>query len=208
MADQSPPVGDQARVLRFACSCASAADVLDDPWAGISKQGKLNDGTKELILNAIYRRPRTIAQLAQHLGLSQPAVHRHISEMLASDLIREVDVPEEERGWVVERYYQPNFPVLLSTDRQVFLPVLEDLARAFADAFRARQERLAEAFMQTSLPDREERLETVLHCLYTAAVRMARERMEEDGALPPWPEHRDGSRWIWWAEEPPEAGER
>jgi hypothetical protein len=23
--------------------------------------------------------------------------------------------------------------------------------------------------------------------------------------LPPWPEHGDGSRWLWWAEEAPET---
>ena len=31
-------------------------------------------------------------------------------------------------------------------------------------------------------------------------------RLEAEGVLPPWPEHGDGSRWVWWAEEaaPPE----
>jgi DNA-binding transcriptional ArsR family regulator len=202
VADRFSIRANEGRRLRFACSCASAADVSDDPWAVVSKEGKLNDGTKELILNAIHPRPRTIAQLAQHLGLSRPAVHRHVTEMLSSDLIREVGPPEGEREWAVERYYEPNFPVLLSADRREFLPVMEELSREFAETFKKLQADLSEAFSRTSLPAREERLEGVLHCLYATVARMARVTLEAEGVLPPWPEHADGSRWVWWAEEP------
>src|ERR671911_2717605 len=86
--------------LRFACACASAVPTAEDPWVAIVNQRKLNNGTKELILNAIYRQPRTITQLAELLGISAPAVHRHVGEMLASELIAEADVtaPERSRG--------------------------------------------------------------------------------------------------------------
>ena len=204
MTDHTSLRDQNIRQLRFACSCASAADVSDDPWATISKQGKLNDGTKELILNAIYLRPRTIAQLAQRLALSQPTVHRHITELLASDLIREVAVPVEERSWAVERYYHPNFPVVLSSDRQEFLPVLEGLAEEFVETFKRRETDLADAFSRTSLPGRGHAFEDVLHYLYTVVIRMARARLEAEGVLPSWPVHPDSSRWLWWAEEPPE----
>jgi DNA-binding transcriptional ArsR family regulator len=188
--------------LRFACACASGQDISNDPWAAISKDGKLKDGTKEQILNAIYRQPRTTAQLALHLGISRPAVHRHISELLASELIREVEVPDEKRMSVVERYYRPNFPVVFAQDRAVFQPILVELARAFAQAFRSRQEALAEAFTRTSLANHAEHAEVLLHYFYTEAARMARRELEVDGSLPPWADHRDGSRWLWWAEEP------
>ena len=205
MADQ--PVGNAlaTQQLRFACSCASAAPHSDDPWAAVSKDGKLKDGTKERILNLIYRQPRTIAQLAQQLGLSQPAVHRHITEMLASELIREVSVPAEERGSPVERFYRPNFPVVLAVDRAVFQPVVEELAQKFAETFRGSQEALASAFLWTSLPGHEERFEALLHYLYTTVARVARAQLEAEGVLPAWPEHADGSRWLWWAEEAPVA---
>lgn len=193
---------EPARTLRFACSCVSAANVSDDPWADVSKHKKFEDGTKELILNAIHRQPRTIAQLAEELGISRPAVHRHITDMLSSEMIREVDVPETVRQTVVERYYAPNFPVVLASDRREVLPALEEVAREVSDLFRRHQDDLATAYARTSLSGRGEPLETLLHWLYTAAVRMARDRLEEEGALPPWPEHRDGSRWVWWAEEP------
>jgi hypothetical protein len=200
----SSRVNDDHR-LRFACACASAVPIGEDPWVAIVNQRKLNNGTKELILNAIYRQPRTITQLAELLGISAPAVHRHIVDMLADELIQEVDLPAAERGRGSERYYRPNFPVVLAADRAALQPILEDLAVDIAAAFRQRREALANAFADTSLPSRREPAETLLHYLYATATRLARARLEADGALPPWPEHADGSRWIWWAEEAPET---
>jgi DNA-binding transcriptional ArsR family regulator len=171
----------------------------------ISQQRKLNNGTKELILNALYRQPRTIAQLAQSLGLSAPAVHRHVTELLASELIREVDAPADGRRSALERYYRPNFPVVLAEDRAELQPALEELAATFAAAFRGGHAPLEEAFKRTSLPSRQESFETLLHYLFAAAARLARARLEVAGDLPAWPEHDDGSRWVWWAEEPLET---
>lgn len=201
--DEATAAGGGTSLLRFACACASGADIVDDPWTPVAKAGKLNDGTKELILNAVYRRPRTVALLAQALGLSAPAVHRHVTEMLASELIREVEVPAAERSWSVERYYAPNFPIVLAADRQLFMTVLDELAEEVAGAFRARQAALSETFSRTSLPTRGESLDDLLHYLYATAVRRARARLQADGLLPLPPPHRDGSRWTWWAEEAP-----
>ena len=191
--------------LRFACSCASAVPVAGEPWVAIAKHGKLADGTKERILNALYREPRTVTQLAQLLELSPPTVHRHVTEMLASELIREVAVPPAARRSAVERYYRPDFPVVLTADRQTLLPILAQLAAEVADVFRAGQDALAEAFARSGLPDRGEHFEALLQYLYAAATRLARERLEAEGMLPAWPEHGDGSRWVWWAEEAPET---
>ena len=205
MTDRPSPPEDGAQVLRFACACASAAPVAEDPWVAISQQRKLNNGTKELILNALSRQSRTTAQLAQVLGLSAPAVHRHVAELLASELIREVTGPEDGRRSALERYYRPNFPVVHAADRAALQPALDGLADAFAAAFRDGQAPLAEAFRRTSLPARGDPFETLLHYLYAAATRLARARLEATGDLPAWPEHDDGSRWVWWAEEPPET---
>jgi hypothetical protein len=205
MTDQPSSPGDGAQVLRFACACASAAPVAEDPWVAIVNQRKLNNGTKELILNALYRQPRTVAQLAQLLGLSPPGVHRHVVELLASELIREADAPEDGRRSALERYYQPNFPVVLAADRAALQPMLDELAQGIAALFRNEQAALAQAFARTSLPARGESFAALLQYLYATATRMARERLEADGDLPPWPEHNDGSRWVWWAEEPRET---
>src|SRR5215217_9010454 len=124
--------------LRFACACASAVPVGEDPWVAIVNQRKLNDGTRELILNALYRQPRTITQLAELLGISAPAVHRHIVDMLADELIHEVDPAAVERSRGSERYYRPNFPVVLAADRASLQPVLEELAADIATVFHRR----------------------------------------------------------------------
>jgi AcrR family transcriptional regulator len=204
MADVRSSLDDDHR-LRFACACASAFPSGEDPWVAIVNQRKLNDGTKELILNAIYRQPRTITQLAELLGISAPAVHRHIGDMLADDLIQEVDLAAPQRSRGSERYYRPNFPVVLAADRDALQPVLEDLAADIAAVFQQRQEALANALADTSLPARGEPVELLHHYLYATATRLARARLEAAGSLPPWPEHADGSRWIWWAEEAPET---
>jgi DNA-binding transcriptional ArsR family regulator len=205
MTDQPSLTDDGAQGLRFACACASAAPVAEDPWVAISQQRKLNDGTKERILNALHRQPRTIAQLAQTLGLSAPAVHRHVAELLASELIREAAAPAEGRRSALERYYRPNFPIVRTGDRTALQPALDDLAAAFAAAFRAGQGPLRDAFARTGLPARGEDFEALLHYLFAAAARTARARLEAAGDLPAWPVHDDGSRWVWWAEEPPET---
>lgn len=202
MVSPEPEAGTGIGALRFACACASGDRSADDPWVAIPQRGKLNDGTKARILNAIHRQPRTVAQLAQELGLSRAAVHRQVTDLLASDLIQECPAPVGHRTWAVERYYRPNFPVILAGDRQEFLPVLEDLAGAIATAFHNRQEALGAAFERTSLASQGVHIEEVSHYLYTAALRLARERLEAAGELPPWPTHADGSRWVWWAEEP------
>ena len=205
MSDAPSTLIDDDQRLRFACACASAVPIGEDPWVAIVNQRKLNDGTKELILNAIYRQPRTITQLAEILGISAPAVHRHVAGLLADELIQEVDLPAAERSRGSERYYRPNFPVVLAADRAALQPILEDLAVDIAATFHRRLEALTNAFADTSLPARGEPAERLLHYLYATATRLARARLEADGALPPWPEHADGSRWIWWAEEAPET---
>ena len=128
-----------------------------------------------------------------------------MTELLASELIREVAAPEDGRRSALERYYHPNFPVVLAADRAALQPVLDELAEAIAAAFRDGQAPLAEAFARTSLPARGESFEALLHYLFATAARMARARLEADGRPPAWPEHDDGSRWVWWAEEPPET---
>src|SRR5918998_3998019 len=105
MTDVRSSLVDQDHRLRFACACASAMPIAEDPWVAIVNQRKLNDGTKELILNAIYRQPRTITQLAELLGISAPAVHRHVAGLLADELIQEGDLVAPQRGRGSERYY-------------------------------------------------------------------------------------------------------
>src|SRR5262245_2996550 len=97
--------------LLFPCECVSArTDNYSDPWAPISRNRLLSDGTKEDILNRLADEPKTVSQLAKELDLSVPSVHKHVNEMLTSELLR-VSI-EREKLHPKERYYEPNFPVV------------------------------------------------------------------------------------------------
>src|SRR5947207_7817907 len=75
--------------LHFPCECVSEISGYSDPWAGVAQNKLLPNGTKERILDLLANRPKTVAQLAKELNLAQPTVLRHISEMMASELLRE-----------------------------------------------------------------------------------------------------------------------
>src|SRR5687768_13531083 len=103
-------VPEGRRRLEFACECVSAAGGYGDPWAAVAQNRLLPDGTKEKILTLVSREPRTIAQLAGELELSKPSVHAHVSEMVASELLRVSEAWEKKHP--SERYYEPGFPVV------------------------------------------------------------------------------------------------
>src|SRR6266536_562186 len=97
--------------LRFPCECVSSrSGGYSDPWAEITKNKLLPNGTKEEILNILAQGPNTITQIAETLRLSAPGVHTPASDMLRRELLREA--VEWEKTHPAERYYDPNFPVL------------------------------------------------------------------------------------------------
>ena len=63
------------------------------------------DGTKEEILNAVARKPKTVAQVAKELGLSSPTILTHIRALIDSELLRESE--EMERRYPAERLASP-----------------------------------------------------------------------------------------------------
>ena len=78
--------------LLFPCECVSSRPGgYSDPWAEITKNRLLPNGTKEEILNVLAQEPKTITQIAETLRLSAPTVP-HVSEMLRSELYA-------GRGW-------------------------------------------------------------------------------------------------------------
>jgi hypothetical protein len=166
--------------LRFACECVSAQSGYSDPWASISQEKLLPDGTKEL-------------------DLSQPSIHRHISEMMASELLRESE--EWERKHPSERYYEPNFPVVRANERAAFETICQEMARRVADLFEKQLGRLESAFDKTDLAKRGWAFEDITQYLFASVQRGARETLEERGTLPQREKHDNGAEWIFWAEE-------
>jgi DNA-binding transcriptional ArsR family regulator len=190
------------RILQFACDCVSHLhDIIRDPWSYVSRAGLISNETKEIILNKTYRRPKTVTQLAREIGLSQPAIHKHVKELLASDMLRSVSLGDEQKAYRVEHYYEPNFPVLLMEDLAQLEPVCRQVANRIAEIYWEHRDELQKAFSGSSLEKRGHVLEDILDFLYSKIRRMGREILNEQGFFPELPAHKDGSRWVYWAEE-------
>lgn len=186
--------------LHFACDCVSAKGAYSDPWTSISKNKLLPNGTKEDILTAVSKQPKTVAQLAKELNLSQPTIHRHINELMASELLRESE--EWERKYPTERYYEPNFPVVKAEERAEFEAICREMAEGLAELFEKRRKQLEGAFDRTDLAKRGWAFADITQYLYASVQRGAREMLEQRGALPQREKHDNGAEWIFWAEEP------
>ena len=187
--------------LRFACECVSARrDGCSDPWAGVAKHKLINNGTKEEILNLAAQEPRTISQLAGALDLSAASIHKHVSEMIGSELLRESE--EWERHHPAERYYEPNFLVVKAGERDELDALCHEMAERIADLFSKRRARLERALGKTDLAARGWTFSDLAHYLYAKTQRGARELLEERGILPQPEEHGNGAKWVFWAEEP------
>lgn len=185
--------------LRFPCECVSIHSGYSDPWSAIAQKKLLSDGTKERVLNAVARRPKTIAHLATELGLSQPTVHAHVNDLLKSELLRASEVREKRHP--AENYYEPGFPVIKQADRQVFEPICNALAGQLADLFEARRAQFEAALGKTGLPAEGWELPDVAQYLFACVQRCAREALEDRGVLPPREKHENGAEWLFWAEE-------
>ena len=185
--------------LCFPCECVSKVSGYSDPWAGVSQNKLLPDGTKEEILNLIAKQPKTIAQLAKQLNLAQPTVFRHIGEMMKNELLRESE--EWERKYPAERYYEPNFPIIKADERDEFESLCQDMAETMADLFESRRSQLEAAFNKTGLSERGWTFSDIAQYLFARAQRGGRERLEQRGLLPPPEKHTNGVEWVFWAEE-------
>ena len=150
-------------------------------------------------MNLVYEQPKTIAQLAKELELSQPTIHRHINEMMASELLRESE--EWERRYPTERYYEPNFPVVRADERAEFEAICREMGERVAELFEKRREPLEAAFNKTDLANRGWSFTDVTQYLYARVQRGAREMLEQRGVLPQREKHNNGAEWIFWAEE-------
>ena len=191
--------------LRFPCECVSSREEdYSDPWAEITKNRLLPNGTKEQILNVLARSPNTITQIAEALGLSAPSVHTHIADMLRSELLREA--VEWEKTHPAERYYEPNFPVFTADECKEFRALCEDMSKELVKMFEKRHPKMERAFRKTGLAKQGWELSDITQCLFANMYRGARTLLEEEGLMASREKHKNGARWIFWAEEPQAHG--
>lgn len=195
------------RGLRFPCECVSAGSGgYSDPWAEITRNRLLPNGTKEEILNVLAQEPKTITQIAETLSLSPPSVHTHVSDMLRSELLREA--VEWEKTHPAERYYEPNFPVFKAEECTEFRALCEEMSKELVTLFQRKRKKIERAFRNTALPEKGWEIADVAQCLFANVYRGARTLLEQDGLLSPREKHANGAHWIFWAEESEEAQEK
>ena len=122
---------------------------------GSNLMGKFNDATRSetrrIILNRIYREPRTSAQIADDLGLSRVVIAKHLKILLEADLIKEVDVSEERRQYKQERYYTVNFPVLTKKDEHELEELLREIGEEVYGVLDKYEGRLREILQEMSM---------------------------------------------------------
>src|SRR5947209_889102 len=192
-------MGNNQAGLQFACECVSVRGGYSDPWAAIAQKKLLSDGTKEKILNLVAQQPKTIAQLAKNLKVSQPTIHTHINDIMRSELLRESE--EWEKKYPAERYYEPNFPVVKQDEHAEFEALCSEMSVRVADLFEKKRKQLERAFKKTNLEENGWEFSDVAQYLYAHVQRGARRLLEERGALPSRQKHKNGAEWIFWAEE-------
>jgi DNA-binding transcriptional ArsR family regulator len=187
--------------LRFPCECVSSkVEGYSDPWAEITKNKLMPNGTKEEILNVLAQGPSTVTQIAEALGLSAPTVHTHVRDLLRSELLREA--VEWEKTHPAERYYEPNFPVLKAEECAEFIALCEEMSKEWAKLFEKKRQNMERAFRKTGLAKQGWELADVTQCLFANMYRGARTQLEQRGLLASREKHANGAKWIFWAEQP------
>lgn len=107
--------------------------------------------SRDRLVAALADRPRTVAQLAQAFGLSQPTMLEQVRRALADGLIAEVRVAPEERRFVAERYYAPAVPVIRVPDAEVIESACQAVSNEMARVLRDNWSDLLAAFAVTHL---------------------------------------------------------
>jgi hypothetical protein len=80
-------------------------------------------------------------------------------------------------------------------------PICRKVAQRIAEIYWEHRDELQQTFSGCSLESQGYALEDILDFLYSKIRRMGREILDEQGFFPDSPLHRDGSRWVYWAEE-------
>jgi DNA-binding transcriptional ArsR family regulator len=185
--------------LRFPCDCVSGRqDNYGDPWSDVTKNKLFSDGTKEEIINLVAEEPKTISQLAKATNLSAPSIHKHINELLSSELIR--DSVEWEKLHPKERYYEPNFPVVRAEECEALHEICDKMSETIAELFAGARPEFERAYDASGVAGGGWTFDDLSQCVFAQIQRNARELLEQRGLITPPKQHRNGTVWTYWAE--------
>ena len=110
----------------------------------------LNSETRRIVLNKIYQRPMTGAHIADDMGISRASISDHLRILKQAGIIKEAEFERDEKRYVVEKYYTPNFPVMLLEDREMVEDIAREIGQEIAGLIEGYIERIGEIFAQTS----------------------------------------------------------
>lgn len=149
---------------------------------------------RDRLIAALAERPRTVAQLAQTFGLSQPTVLEQVRRALRDRLIVEVQIPEGEKRFAAERYYGPAVPVIRQPDHDLFESACRALANDLAAGLTENWADLQAAFAVTHLAREGWTFDDLWPYLQGTIVRLATERI--GGGVHAVPNAAHGLVWI------------
>ena len=168
-------------------------------WAG-----KLLDSETRhaMITKLFYKGPMTAKQMADEVGLSPTTVLRHIEILVDGDMLKEVKIPEDEKAFKRERYYNVTFPIWSIADQETMRPIYEKIGGETAEVVKKHLNELKQAYQKTDLcgkgwkfddPDIYSKLMASATCTLTREVMVKR-------GLRPIPEEK-GNKWGMFGEE-------
>ncbi len=161
-----------------------------NPWTYLVKPAVAK------ILEALHREgPLTVKQISESVGLSQTTVSRHVGDLIEIELLREVEVPEEERSYKVEKFYEPNFPIFSREDKERISQVKREVGERTAAVIIDNMDRLREVFESTSASSSGWSFEdlSIRHYMLQPSSHKV---LAERGYLSDPPE-RPGGNWWW-----------
>ena len=164
------------------------------PAAGLAPAETAASTTRERLVAALADRPRTVAQLAQIFGLSQPTMLEHVRRALRDGLIVEVEVAEGERRFAAERYYATAVPVIRQPDRELLESACRALADEVAHSLSAGRGDLQAAFAVTTLAREGWSFADLRPYLHDTVCRLALERVT--GSAAPAATQPHGLAWV------------
>ena len=149
---------------------------------------------RERLVAALADQPRTVAQLAQAFGLSQPTMLEQVRRALRDGLIVEVEVAEEARRFPAERYYATAVPVVRQPDRELLESACRGLADDVATALAKNWGDIHAAFALTHLAREGWAFNDLWPYLSDTIARRMLERVDGIGGAPTVPPH--GLAWV------------
>lgn len=164
------------------------------PAVGGAPRESATPTPRERLVAALADRPRTVAQLAQACGVSQPTMLEHVRRALHDGLIVEVAVAEEERRFAAERYYATAVPVIRQPDQELLQSACRALAGEIGQVLARSQGDLRAAFAMTTLAREGWTFDELWPYLHETIGRLAL-RHARDLPQPAAPQ-RHGLAWV------------